>query len=267
MTLDQVVSDFKTRQIPITWLDKVKYGFKCIGCANGSGKKGTGASLSNDGTRLLCGKCGKGFSYIDVAAHYHGIDLTNFVEGVKQLCQVEGIDLDNFNKEVPDSDTLEQQKAADFFLHHYSDHLKDFLDNQGGKWRGLDYSTLHFLNWQFCDNYKHPHNNFSFPAMLIPNDNGGLLARQIDGDAKSNLKPSGSSTLYLPTNPKFILAVEGAINGASIIQTLGTDLDFAIIAANGVGNKNLLVCKICALFPQKNIPVAIAFDFDSRCCW
>ncbi len=264
MTFDQVVADFKSRQIPINWLDKVRYGFKCIGCGNGSGKNGTGATISKDRTRLLCGKCGKAFSYIDVACNYYHIDLSNFVDGVKQLCQAEGIDLDTFNKDLPDADTLEQQKAADFFLHHSCDHLKDFLDSQGGKWRGLDYSTLHFLNWQFCDDYKHPHNNFSFPAMLIPNDNGGLLARQIDGDAKSNLKPSGTSTIFLPDNPKFILAVEGSINGASILQALGTDLDFAIISANGTSNKNLLVNKIFNLFPDKNIPIAIAFDFDEN---
>ena len=263
MIFAQIISDFKARKIPIAWLDKVKFGFKCIGCGNGSGKKGTGATLSKDGTRLLCGKCQKAFSYIDVACFHYGIDLTNFADGVQQLCKIESIPLDNFNSQFStDADTLKQKQAADFFLHQFNDNLKDFLNSQGGTWRGLDFRTLSFLHWKFCPNFKHCNNNFTFPAILIPNDNGGLLARQVDGDAKSNLKPVGISTIFLPTNPKFILAVEGAINAASILQALGTNLDFAIIAANGVGNKNLLINKILQLFPKKNIPVAIAFDND-----
>ena len=282
MNFEKIISELKIRPIPLHMLTKAaKGGYICI-CGNGSGEKGTGANLSSDGTRLLCGKqCGhsKGvYSYIDIAAHYYNIDLTNFVEGVKQLCQVEGIDLDNFNdknkifphsdektlsqvKEI-ESDTLKQKQAAEKFLKQSHGKLKNFLDSKGGKYRAISYDVLNFLNWEYCPNYKHINNNFTFPAMLIPNDNGGLLARQIDGDAKSNLKPSATSTLYLPKNPKFVLAVEGAINGASILQALGTDLDFAIIAANGTPNKDLLVKKILELFPNKNIPVAIAFDTD-----
>ena len=99
MTLDQAITDLKLRQIPDQWLEKVKHGFKCIGCGNGSGTDGTGAVLSADGTRLLCGKCAKGFSYIDVAAYHYGIDLTDFVDGVKKLCEMEGISLDNHSDE------------------------------------------------------------------------------------------------------------------------------------------------------------------------
>jgi len=281
MNFEKIVSELKNRQIPLHMLTPTKNGYICI-CGNGSGTSGTGATLSKDGTRLLCGKqCGhsKGvYSYIDIAAHYYNIDLTNFIEGVKQICKVEGIEIDNYNdknksanhadeKQIAqvteiESDTLKQKQAAENFLKQSHGKLKAFLENQGGKYRAIGYDVLHFLNWEYCPNYQHTNNNFTFPAMLIPNDNGGLLARQVDGDSKSNLKPSGSSTLYLPTNPKFILAVEGSINGASILQALGTDLDFAIIAANGTPNKDLLVKKIGELFPNRNIPVAIAFDTD-----
>ena len=282
MNFEKIISELKSRQIPLHMLTKAaKGGYICI-CGNGSGDKGTGATLSKDGTRLLCGKqCGhsKGvYSYIDIAAHYYNIDLTNFVEGFNQLCQVEGIEIDNYsdkNKIFPhanektfarvkeiDADTLKQKQAAENFLQQSQGNLKEFLDSRGGKYRAIGYDVLNFLNWQYCPNYKHTNNNFTFPAVLIPNDNGGLLARQIDGKTKSNLKPSGTSTIYLPKNPKFILAVEGAINGASILQALGLNLDFAIIASNGTPNKDLLVKKILELFPNKNIPVAVAFDTD-----
>ena len=277
MTFSQAVDNFKNRSIPTNWLQPVKRGFKCIGCGNGSGNDGTGASLSNDGTRLLCGKCGKAFSYIDVAAFHYGFDISNFSDAVKKLCEIENIQL-NFSNETSlssdeiklshdkktiDDETLKQKNATANFLSQSHGKLKDFLDRQGGKWRGLSYDVLNFLHWEYCENYKHTNNNFSFPAILIPNDNGGLLARQVNGNSKSNLKPSGSSTIYLPKNPKFILTVEGSINGASILQACGLNLDFAIFAANGTPNIELIFKKICALFPQK-IPVAIAFDNDSN---
>jgi replicative DNA helicase len=282
--LSNIIEEFKRREIPEYMLTRAaKNGYICL-CGNGSGKgKGDGAKLSEDRTRLLCGlKCGKAngsYSYIDVACNYYNIDLTNFAEGVKKLARREGIDIDGYSPAAsstnakpvaqvkpatPTADELEQKRAAADYLNVSSESLREFLNSQGGYYRGLSFYTLNFLKWKFCQDYKHPKNNFVFPAMIIPNDNGGLLARQIDGDAKSNLKPSGTSTLYFPENPEFILAVEGAINGASILQALGTELNFAIIAANGVGNKNLLVSKIFQICPNKNIPVAVAFDNDEN---
>ena len=279
MNFSLAIEFFKNRTIPITWLEPVKRGFKCVGCGNGSGSDGTGAILSQDGTRLLCGKCGKAFSFIDIAAFHYNLDISNFADTVKKICEIENIQINhslNQNSattdkiEIPqdkksvDAETLKQKNAASNFLSQSHGKLKDFLDSRGGTWRGLSYDVLNFLHWEYCANYKHTNNNFTFPAILIPNDNGGLLARQVDGDAKSNLKPSGSSTIYLPKNPKFILAVEGAINGASILQALGTNLDFAIIASNGTPNIKVLASKLSALFPNEKPPVAIAFDFDSN---
>lgn len=279
MTFSQAVEFFKNRTIPTAWLEPVKRGFKCIGCGNGSGTDGTGASLSSDHTRLLCGKCGKAFSYIDVAASHYGFDISNFADAFKKIAEIENIKINNFFNENPvstdeteisqdkksiDSDTLKQKQAAKNFLHQSHGKLKEFLDSQGGTWRGLSYDVLNFLHWEYCEHYQHTNNNFTFPAILIPNDNGGLLARQIDGDAKSNLKPSGSSTIFLPDNPKFILAVEGSINGASILQACGLNLDFAIFAANGTPNIKFLPAKLSELFPNQKPPVAIAFDFDSN---
>lgn len=279
MTFFHAVDFFKNRSIPLAWLEPVRRGFKCFGCGNGSGTDGTGATLSNDGTRLLCGKCGKAFSYIDIAAYHYGFDISNFADAVKKIAEIENIQINNFfnetssstketeisqDKKSIDSETLKQKNAAENFLKLSHGKLKNFIESQGGTWRGLSYDILNFLHWEYCENYKHTNNNFTFPAILIPNDNGGLLARQIDGNSKSNLKPSGTSTIFLPENPKFVLAVEGAINAASILQALGTNLNFAIIAANGTSNKDLLVKKIEELFPKRNIPVAIAFDFDSN---
>lgn len=95
MTFDYALAVLKSRKIPTEWRVKVKHGFKCYYCGNGSGDKGTGTSLSSDHTRLLCDKYGKGFSFIDIAAFHYNLDISNFSDTVKKICEYEGISLNN----------------------------------------------------------------------------------------------------------------------------------------------------------------------------
>ena len=125
MKIEETIKELKSRQIQLEWLKKVKCGYRCIGYGNGSGTYGTGANLNNDGTRLLCGKCGKAFSYIDVAAYHYGFDISNFADAVKKICEIENIQINNFfnensattdktefpqGKKSVDAETLKQKK-------------------------------------------------------------------------------------------------------------------------------------------------------------
>jgi hypothetical protein len=82
---------------------------------------GTCASLSSDGTRLLCGKCSNAFSFIDVAAFHYGFDISNFSDSVKKICEIENISLDHSdssssissNKNKSDNLQLQNLIAAD----------------------------------------------------------------------------------------------------------------------------------------------------------
>ena len=270
MTFDHVITELKSRQIPDQWLEKVKHGFKCIGCGNGSGKDGTGAVLSDDGTHLLCGKCGKGFSYIDVAAYHYDIDLTDFVDGVKKLCEIEGISLDkNFkekNEFVSDEIDDKMKKIINNIIETSRRNLENFMENQGGKWRGLSFDLLKKLNWGYLKDFSHPKNpNKKFPAVIIPNDKGGLFARGVNSKDYSNISPTGTITIFLPHSDSFDLIItEGAINGASIFQAIPAP-NFGIIASGGTsGNANVLA-KLQQLRNEgKNFRVVIAYDKDSN---
>lgn len=103
MSFDYALAVLKSRKIPTQWLEPVKRGFKCINCGNGSGNKGTGAQISKDGTRLLCGKCGKGFSFIDIAAFHYNLDISNFSDTVKKICEYEGISLNNHSIQIDET--------------------------------------------------------------------------------------------------------------------------------------------------------------------
>ena len=270
MTLDQAITDLKLRQIPDQWLEKVKHGFKCIGCGNGSGTDGTGAVLSADGTRLLCGKCAKGFSYIDVAAYHYGIDLTDFVDGVKKLCEIEGISLDNHsaekNKLVSAKIDDKMKNIIDNIIETSRRNLKNFVENQGGNWRGLSLELLQRLNWGFNPEFAHPKNpNKKFPAIIIPNDKGGLFARGVNSKEYSNISPTGTTTIFLPDSDNFDLIItEGAINGASILQAIPAP-SFGIIASGGTSGNQHVVDKLQQLRNAgKNFRVIIAYDNDSN---
>lgn len=113
---NDVVEELKRRPIPESMLTPAKGNtFVCIGCGNGSGEHGYGATLNEDCTRLLCPKqCGKAngaYSYIDVACHYYGVDLeTNFAAGVRALCEHESIQLDkNFPQEYKPKENPEKK--------------------------------------------------------------------------------------------------------------------------------------------------------------
>ena len=263
MEIKQAIEELKSRQIPPEWLEKVKHGYKCIGCGNGSGRDGTGAVLSDDGTHLLCGKCGKGFSYIDVAAKYYGIDLGNFVEGIKEICKIEGLTLDNKfekNKEMP-----EEKKISEELLKNTRQSLEKFVSRQGGKWRGLSLELLKKLKWGYEEEFAHPKTpTKKFPAVIIPNDKGGIFARGIESKEYSNIAPTGTTTIYLPEGTDFeLIVVEGAINGASILQAI-PEPKFGIMASGGTSGNENVVSRLKELYPEKKPRILIAYDDDSN---
>lgn len=129
--------------------------------------------------------------------------------------------------------------------------------------RGLSRATLVKLNWGFLKNYKHPLNTFVFQAIIIPNDKGGILARAIEGTQKSNISPTGTTTICLPTDNQILFIVEGAIDAASIAQA--TDFQYGVIAIGGTSGRKNCVERLTELYPNgsdalKNI---VMLDHDS----
>ena len=157
------------------------------------------------------------------------------------------------------------QKAAEFTrLAESQNNLRAFVESQGGSWRGLSLELLQRLNWGYLPDIYFPDAKRELPAMIIPNDAGGIFARAVGGKSYRNNTPTATTTIYLPPADEFDLVItEGAINGASILQAVPNP-NFGIIASGGTsGNKNVLSTINQLVAAGKKIRVMVAYDNDS----
>ncbi len=258
--LKNLAEEIKSRPILTRYLTPAnKRGYVCIGCGNGSGDDGTGADVNDDETRLLCGKCQKGFSNIDVIANHLGISTTgkDFFNVVKFGCQ-------EFGLPFVDSDETATIEKFDK-LEESQESLANFVNNQGGKWRGLSLETLQRGNAGFLPDVYFSAAGKKLPAIVIPNDLGGVYFRSIQGKFHKNNKPMATTTVFLPASDSFDLIItEGQINALSILQAVPNP-KFGVMACSGTSGENNILAKLKELDSQgKNFRVILAFDFDSN---
>ena len=69
--------------------------------------------------------------------------------------------------------------------------LEKFVESQGGKWRGLSLQTLQRMHAGFWHNVYFPAAKKELPAVVIPNDLGGVYFRSITGKFHKNNSPYG----------------------------------------------------------------------------
>ena len=94
MELEKIAEEIKKYPLMVEYLKPARRGYECPSCGNGAGEDGTGAIVSKDGTRLLCGKCQRGLTNIDVLAFHLGIGTTgeDYREVVKYGAEKLGIE-------------------------------------------------------------------------------------------------------------------------------------------------------------------------------
>ena len=99
--------------------------------------------------------------------------------------------------------------------------------------------------------------------MIIPNDCGGIFARNLSEKGYRNINPTATTTIVTPTADKILFVVEGAIDGASIAQV--TNFQHGIIATGGTSGGKLLIARLHQLFPDDapKPKVILMFDNDS----
>lgn len=268
-----LASEIKSRPILTQYLKPAKKrGYVCIGCGNGSGKDGTGADVNNDETRLLCGKCQKAFSNIDIIANHLGISTSgkDFFEVVKFGCQEFGLPfVDSDESQIPTftKNLKKVESKVETFdrLEESQKNLADFVKKQCGKWRGLSLETLQLNNCGFLPNVYFPAAGKELPAVVIPNDLGGVYFRSIQGKFHKNNKPMATTTVFIPDAEEFDLFVtEGQVNALSILQAVPNP-NFGIMACSGTSGENNILAKLQELTYQgKNFRVVLAFDKDSN---
>ena len=268
-----LASEIKSRPILTQYLKPAKKrGYVCIGCGNGSGDDGTGADVNDDETRLLCGKCQKGFSNIDIIANHLGISTSgkDFFEVVKFGCQEFGLPfVDSDESQIPTftKNLKKVESKVETFdrLEESQKNLADFVKKQGGKWRGLSLETLQLNNCGFLPNVYFPAAGKELPAVVIPNDLGGVYFRSIQGKFHKNNKPMATTTVFLPDAEEFDLFVtEGQVNALSILQAVPNP-NFGIMACSGTSGENNILAKLQELtYQSKNFRIVLAFDKDSN---
>lgn len=278
--MEKEAEEIKRRAIITEFLTPAKKGtFVCLECKSGTGKKGTGMAIvpETNESRLKCFACDRSFTNIDVIAHHLGLGTTgkDYVEVVKYGCEYFGIEMSgamNYSpdlkevKKVREEEKNLETKKLEEIKEKAEKQLKNFFDSrENGKWRGLSYELMKKLKWGYLKEFAHPKTPKKiYPAVVIPNDNGGIFARGSETKEYANISPTGTTTIYLPEGTEFdLIIVEGAINGASIYQAI-PDPKFGIMASGGTtGNANV-VARLQQLYPEEKPRVLIAYDNDSN---
>lgn len=67
--------------------------------------------------------------------------------------------------------------------------LEKFIQSEGGKWRGLSLETLQRMNAGFLPNVYFLAAKKELPAVVIPNDLGGVYFRSTVGKFHKNNQP------------------------------------------------------------------------------
>ena len=155
------------------------------------------------------------------------------------------------------------QKASEFNrLEEARKNIWKFM-KFGDELRGISQGTLVRLEWGFLPDIYFSDAKKELPTIVIPNDEGGVFFRAIDGKFYRNSKPTATTTIFLPNADEFdLVIVEGAINGASILEVIPAP-NFGIIASGGTsGNENVLSRLNQLAADGKKFRVMVAYDND-----
>lgn len=250
-----------------------KTGFVCPKCGNGLGESGTGIEEHIESNGVItshCLKCDEAFDNIKILASYYRLnDKTDFIEIIKRGAAV------LLNEEI-DSDYIDIKALRDLIFKDISDsqiNLRDFVERQGGKWRGLTFDTLNFFRCGYLQNWTHPKNivtgkNLVYSRRVIIPTNNNYNAILLNEDRKSIPKPywkmSTGKELFgldlLQKDIEILVIVEGEIDAMSIYQASGGKI-FAL-ATGGAAMKNF-VTDLDNFFGKIKPRILILFDNDS----
>lgn len=211
-------------------------GFVCPDCQNGTGEDGTGLMFNQSGDTFLahCFRCGKGWDTLGVIRHhFNGVP---FGEMLKLAADEFGISTfaDHSHQEVKfvknSKKPAKEEKNFSRLISAAQKNLNNFLENQGGSYRGLSKETLEKFRVGFLPKVG-IHN---LPRIIIPTfSDAHYLARLTlsENDLPENLRNSvrakqhfGQKDIFnfedlqkAATNEIFF-AVEGEFDAMSICQ-------------------------------------------------
>ena len=265
--------------------------FICPFCDNGAGSDATGIKpkIYSDHVGWYCQRCGEKFDNLKILANYFGLSSQyDFQALVEKSCDFFGIRLEiendgsaNETKHARPAQKKEKHAApmddaklnlirAD--LQTDSAALIEFVNQHGGKWRGLPADLLIKFGCRYVANWTHPNsraadNKYSTPTprILIPAGEhyfARLTCSLDDFDEKTRQyvrekEHAGNTQLFNSdalTAP-YVFALEGEVD-AMTAELVG----YRAVATGGAGSYSLLVDAVKELPTKPRI--IILFDPD-----
>lgn len=271
----------------------------CPFCNNGGNgnRDATGIKPleTNTHTGWKCQRCGEKFDNISILAIHYGLNPKyDFQEICKRACSdfnisyveeyFSGNKKENTN---PENTKIRHSELGIINKHLSSDEfgLKNFIDEQGGSWRGLPFELLKKKGCRFIRGWLHPsllakHPTAydwaaTSPRILIPAstdyESANYLARltvPVETFAKENQKyirekeHAGKKTLFnaaLLSHAELVIAVEGYIDALSL-ELAG----FNAVAFGSADGYGLLVKALTAMEHKPRILILLDPDFTGR---
>ena len=259
--------------------DKNAESIICPICGNGSGENHTPVvpHLAADGQTWLynCfrGSCSFKGDLIKIIATENNLDpKNNFMEILAIGAKLINYGL-HYNTIAPKShykDNQSARKIEETLPPEYERLAKArenlptlFKDREN--FRGLPADVLERLKWGYLADFNHPKKPFDkYPAVIIPNVKGGILARAVGNVKKMDkISPTAPTVINLFDGNDFILTiVEGAINGASLAYA--TDFKYSVIAMGSTSDGKNLIEFLKAKYPAQKPKILLMFDNDEN---
>lgn len=220
-----------------------KGGIVCPYCGNGSGEDGTGVeyNLLNNGYEGYCHRCHKHFDVFSIIAEREHLDCTTQFKEVFEVAQGIFGDAPVISKKRA---TPKKKEVRDFTaeLEKFHADLNNFIDAQGGSYRGISREVLEKYHCGFSAAYPTRVNingkwrEVLAPRFIIPSSRHHYLARLIETDNLNNLpvavrealerkskQHAGIKSIFglheIPFDAEYIFVVEGEFDALSIVQS------------------------------------------------
>lgn len=272
-------------------------GYKCPVCDNGTGEDATGLELVNMGDHYgaHCFKCGSNLNNFHFLAKHYGLDRKkDFKEIVKRAAEEFNLDdspvkeknisvekkISSAEKNSPTEkiSVPEKNSSTEVNLIHAdilkaAQNLKNFIESQGGLWRGLNFESLKKFNCGYLQDWIHPKNRcggkkvLSSRRFIIPTENHYNAVVLNEDRTEKNKKwwkmHAGSKEVFglnlVPDDAENLIVVEGEIDAMSIYQA--TKGKFNVIATGGAAEKNF-VKFLNEKFLEQKPRILVLFDPD-----
>ena len=233
-----------------------KSGYVCPACNNGTGDSGTGMNVIPNTNRFKCHKCQKpkeSFSAVDLIMLRYGYnqsEMSKVAEKAKELFNVsDNTTFQRENKKVDAPMTAQATKETskkDYteFYQLVQNQLAGFLEETGGKFRGLTYEDLKAVGAGIATAADLKSVGENIPAgakcLILPFDKSRFYMRSISDNPKIKRGNTGGGKekIYNPYDIDFadFYVVEGEIDAISI-QKAGFDA----VATSGAGEWQKLI--------------------------